>query len=277
VNLVDPLRQPQRFVQQADALVRQSLAQPGSVDPFATIDAQMDASFAAVLAGVSAPQQEAPGAHSSGLQLANHGQSQAAMAEAGHPRVSAAMADPMAIASYGMTLPGTTLAPGVGGPLMTYGAYPTAITGLPDAMAVGSLGQQAALPVGGARASRPMGPELEPLISEMSGKYGVPDWLVRNVIRQESGGNAAATSPVGAQGLMQLMPGTARDLGVQDAYDPRQNVEGGVKYLSQMMRMFDGDLTKAVAAYNAGPGNVQKYGGVPPFAETQNYVKRILG
>lgn len=127
------------------------------------------------------------------------------------------------------------------------------------------------------RVGAPMGPELEPLIGEMSSKYGVPDWLVRNVIRAESNGNPDATSPVGARGLMQLMPGTAAGLGVQDAYDPRQNVEGGVKYLRQLLDMFGNDHTKAVAAYNAGPGAVQRYGGVPPYSETQTYVKRVLG
>ncbi|MFP5501155.1 MAG: lytic transglycosylase domain-containing protein, partial [Candidatus Sericytochromatia bacterium] len=104
-----------------------------------------------------------------------------------------------------------------------------------------------------------------------------PEWLVKNVIRAESGGDPLATSPVGAMGLMQLMPGTALDMGVQDPYNARDNIEGGVKYLRRMLDMFNGDVTKAVAAYNAGPGNVQQHGGVPPFAETQAYVRRVLG
>jgi soluble lytic murein transglycosylase-like protein len=119
--------------------------------------------------------------------------------------------------------------------------------------------------------------QLDPLVREMSTKYNVPEWLVRNVMRTESGGNPMATSPVGAMGLMQLMPATARELGVTDPYDPRQNLEGGVKYLRRMLDTFGGDMTKAVAAYNAGPANVSQYGGVPPFAETQAYVNRILG
>jgi soluble lytic murein transglycosylase-like protein len=156
------------------------------------------------------------------------------------------------------------------GPLMTYGAYaPPPLTGIPSASFEPAAPQRVA--------SAPMGAELEGLIGEMSSKYAVPDWVVRNVIRQESGGNPNATSPVGAQGLMQLMPGTAAGLGVTNAYDPRQNVEGGVKYLKQLMEQFGGDLTKTVAAYNAGPGAVMKYGGVPPYAETQTYVKRVLG
>ena len=76
---------------------------------------------------------------------------------------------------------------------------------------------------------------------------------------------------------MPLMPATAGDLGVKDAYDPRENIMGGTKYLSQLMDMFDGDLTKTIAAYNAGPGAVQHYGGVPPYAETQGYVDKVLG
>lgn len=112
-------------------------------------------------------------------------------------------------------------------------------------------------------------------LQQLSEQYGVPLKMILAVIQQESGGNPSARSGAGAQGLMQLMPDTARGLGVANAMDPKQNVEGGVKYLSQMLKMFDGDTTKALAAYNAGPGNVQRHGGVPPFAETRNYVRHI--
>lgn len=100
--------------------------------------------------------------------------------------------------------------------------------------------------------------------------------IFRALIRQESGGRQSARSPAGAIGLSQLMPATAKGLGV-DPYDPEQNLEGGAHYLRQQLDRFGGDYRKALAAYNAGPGAVQKYGGVPPFAETQNYVRTILG
>ena len=117
---------------------------------------------------------------------------------------------------------------------------------------------------------------VRPYVQEAAAKYNVDPALIEAVIKQESAYNASAQSPVGAQGLMQLMPGTAKDLGVANSFDPRENVMGGAKYLSQLMTMFDGNMTKVLAGYNAGPGNVQKYGGVPPFKETQDYVEKVL-
>jgi hypothetical protein len=114
------------------------------------------------------------------------------------------------------------------------------------------------------------------LIEGAAARHGVPARLVENVLRTESGGDARATSSAGAMGLMQLMPGTARELGVTDPYDPVQNLDGGVRYLAQLLRRFEGNLEKAVAAYNAGPGAVQKFNGVPPYAETQRYVDKVL-
>lgn len=115
----------------------------------------------------------------------------------------------------------------------------------------------------------------EEYLKMLAEKYGVPIEMILAVMMQESGGNPNAKSPVGAMGLMQLMPDTARGLGVANPADPKQNLEGGVKYLGQMLKQFGGDKTKALAAYNAGPGNVDKYNGVPPFAETQKYVANI--
>ena len=108
-------------------------------------------------------------------------------------------------------------------------------------------------------------------------KYGLDPALLKALIRQESNFDPNAGSPAGAQGLTQLMPGTARSLGVTDSNDPKQAIDGGAKYLKQQLDAFGGDVEKALAAYNAGPGAVKKYGGIPPYAETQNYVKKVMG
>jgi len=112
-------------------------------------------------------------------------------------------------------------------------------------------------------------------ITAAAQRNGLDPALLAGLIKQESGFNPNAGSPAGAQGLCQLMPGTARGLGVTDLHDPVQSIEGGAKYLAQQLKTFNGDVARALAAYNAGPGAVQRYGGVPPYAETQNYVRAV--
>jgi soluble lytic murein transglycosylase-like protein len=118
--------------------------------------------------------------------------------------------------------------------------------------------------------------DLKEVINSISDQHHLDPDFISSVIHAESGFNPRAVSPKGAQGLMQLMPGTASKLGVSNAFDPRANVEGGTRYLSELLERYNFDVIKALAAYNAGPHRVQQYGGVPPYYETRTYVARIV-
>ena len=113
------------------------------------------------------------------------------------------------------------------------------------------------------------------IIQQAAQTHGISAGLIKAVMHTESGFNVHARSPVGAQGLMQLMPATARRFNVSNAYDPQQNIMAGAKYLAWLLKRFNGNTSLALAGYNAGEGNVQKYGGIPPFRETQDYVRRV--
>ncbi len=119
-------------------------------------------------------------------------------------------------------------------------------------------------------------PSLDQVIRTTSAKYGLDPDFIRSIIHTESAGNARAVSPKGAAGLMQLMPGTAKTLGVGNPFDPAANVEGGTAYIRQLLDHYDHDVVRALAAYNAGPGKVASYGGLPPYRETYAYVTRVI-
>ncbi len=117
--------------------------------------------------------------------------------------------------------------------------------------------------------------KIEQMIGEVSARYHVDPALVRAVIQTESNWNSRAISSKGALGLMQLVPGTAQQMGVNDAFDPKQNIDGGVRYLHTLLQRYNGDLDMALAAYNAGPGAVDRAGGVPRYRETREYVQKV--
>jgi soluble lytic murein transglycosylase-like protein len=129
----------------------------------------------------------------------------------------------------------------------------------------------------GAGSSGESGGEYESLIDQAASRNGLDPAVLHGLIQQESGFDPSATSSAGASGLTQLMPGTASSLGVADPLNPAESIEGGARYLGQLMTQFGGNTEDALAAYNAGPGAVEQYGGTPPYAETQSYVSKVLG
>lgn len=143
-----------------------------------------------------------------------------------------------------------------------------------DTAAQDTAGEPATVSSGGPSMLPPA--QIDGLVSANAAAWQVDPALVKAIIANESAFNPAATSRTGAQGLMQLEPDTAASLGVRDAYDPAQNIYGGTRYIRSLLDRFHGDMNLAVAAYNAGPGAVEKYGGVPPYAETQNYVGNVM-
>lgn len=118
--------------------------------------------------------------------------------------------------------------------------------------------------------------DIPTLVRDAGTRHGIDPEFIASVVRAESGYNVKAVSPKGARGLMQLMPETATNLGVADSFDPAANIEGGTRFLRQLLERYNGDAIKALAAYNAGPGRVERYRGVPPFRETHAYIARIV-
>ena len=157
------------------------------------------------------------------------------------------------------------------------GAQPAAAQGSTATSFQAQLQQAGSLQAPSLTPSGPVDGQFSELINGAAQKYGIDPALLKGLIRQESNFNPNAKSPAGAAGLCQLMPGTAAALGCTNPLDPAQAIDAGAKYLSQQLKAFGGDPRKALAAYNAGPGAVQRYGGVPPYAETQNYVRAVMG
>lgn len=158
-----------------------------------------------------------------------------------------------------------------------YGNYGTDAAGYPAGDVAGAgQGSFRQLLEGMTQASGGMATPMDDIFEEASLATGVDVRLLKAVGKAESGFDASATSHCGAMGVMQLMPSTAASLGVQNAYDARENIMGGARYLASLLEQYQGDVRLALAAYNAGSGNVAKYGGVPPFKETQAYISRVL-
>ncbi len=159
--------------------------------------------------------------------------------------------------------------------LPTTTAYPTSAT--PTTVAYDSTPTSAAYDSATPAGASGEDSTYTPLIEQAAARYGLDPALLSGLIEQESGFDPTAASSAGALGLTQLMPSTAASLGVSEPLNPAQSIEGGARYLSQLLHQFGGSTADALAAYNAGPGAVEQYGGVPPYAETQQYVAKVLG
>jgi soluble lytic murein transglycosylase-like protein len=169
-----------------------------------------------------------------------------------------------------------TSVPGSGSFASTLQAASATGTSSGSPSAYGAAASAAVYPAAPSVAGESGSGQYDALVNQAAARYGLDPAVLHGLIQQESGFDPNSTSSAGAEGLTQLMPSTAASLGVTNPLDPGQSIDGGARYLSQMMAQFGGNVSNALAAYNAGPGAVQRYGGIPPYAETQSYVAKVL-